>query len=98
MMHAKILGTSDPDEKRNPLGEALAQRVEQLSPADRDYFGRRALQESKAARASSCPEARLAHEKLAEAYRLLCPLDGGHANPHLASELALFQFNPRPAD
>ena len=90
MMHADIV------EARGP--ESLGECVRQLSQADRDYFRRRAAQEAEAARAASCCEARLAHEALASAYRLLCSSRKAAADPHLASELSMFQFKPSPAD
>jgi hypothetical protein len=70
----------------------------QLSAADRDYFRHRAAEEAEAANAASCGEARMAHEGLASAYRLLCSSRQGRAAPHLAPELAMFQFNGMSAD
>jgi hypothetical protein len=64
--------TEDPGPVWTGSGEKLAQRMEQLCSIDLDYFRRRATQEAEAARAVSCCEARLAHEEMAEAYRLLC--------------------------
>lgn len=87
MMHANIVETRRPE----PLGEC----VRLLSQADRDYFRRRADEEAEAAIAASCCEARLAHEVLASAYRLLCSSRKGAADPHL-SPVSMFQFNPGP--
>lgn len=78
--------------------ESLGECVAQLSEADRDYYRRRAAQETEAASESSCCEARMAHEELAAAYRLLCSTGQCQADPHLASELTMFQFNPKPTD
>lgn len=39
---------------------------------DYDYFKGRAREEDKAARLAACIEARICHEKLAEAYRRRC--------------------------
>jgi hypothetical protein len=95
-MHAKILEA--PEQIRAQSGERVVECVKRLSSADRDYYRRRALQEDEAAtRAASC-EARLAHSELAAAYRQLCRSDGAQLDPCLASELAMFRFNPRPAD
>lgn len=90
MVHADIV------EARGP--ESLGECVRQLCKADRDYYQRRAAQEAEAARASSCCEARMAHEEMAAAYRLLCSAGQGRDEPKLASDLILFQFNPKPAD
>jgi hypothetical protein len=73
-------------------------RVRPQSATERDYYCHRAAEEAKAANAASCGEARIAHEKLAAAYRLLCSSRQGWADPHLASEPAMFQFNPHPRD
>ena len=90
MVHAEIV------EARGP--EALRQCASELSQADRDYYRRRAAQEAEAARASSCCEARIAHQQLATTYRLLCAVREGPDEPQLASELAMFRFNPKPMD
>lgn len=89
MVHAVIV------EARGP--ESLGDCVGQFSEADREYYRCRAAQEAEAARASSCCEARMAHEELAAAYRLLSSGRQGGANSQLASDLAMFQFNPKPA-
>jgi len=87
-MHANIVETRGP--------ESLGGCAILLSRADRDYFRGRAAQEAEAAIVASCCEARLAHEELASAYRLLCSSRKGAADRHLAPELSMFQFNPRP--
>lgn len=96
MMHAKII--ENPDQGRSQSNSKLSKCVKQLSSADRDYFRRRATQESEAAASASCCEARLAHEELAAGYLQLCRSNGAPADPHLASELVMFRFNPRPTD
>lgn len=96
MMHAKILETPEPDRARS--NEQFAECVKQLSSADRDFYRRRAVQEDEASARAVCCEARLAHEELAAAYRQLCRSNGASADPHRASELAMFRFNPRPVD
>ena len=90
MGHADIVETG----RHESLGEC----ARRLTEADRDYFRRRAAQEAEAAYAASCCEARLAHEELASAYRLLCSSRKAAADPHLASELSMFQFSASPAD
>lgn len=89
-MHANIVETLRP--------EAPGERAKLLSQADRDYFRRRADEEAEAAEAASCCEARLAHEELASAYRMLCSSRKAAGDPHLPSELSIFQFKPRSAD
>ena len=96
MMHAKILETPDPS--RAQSNDELAEYVKRLSSTDRDFYRRRAVQEDEAAARASCCEARLAHEELAAAYRQLCRSKGVPVDPHLASELAMFRFNRKPAD
>lgn len=96
MMHAKIFEM--PGECRTGSDEKLAECVKHLSSADKAYFRRRAVQEKDAAASASCSEARCAHEELAAAYLQLCRSNGEPADPHLASELVMFRFNPRPAD
>jgi hypothetical protein len=90
MMHANIVETRGT--------ETLGECVRQLSQGDRDYFRRRAAEEAEAANAASCCEARMAHEELASAYRLLCSSRKAAADPHLTFELRMFQFNASPAD
>jgi hypothetical protein len=95
-MQAKILET--PEQSRAQSAKQLAECVKRLSSADRDYYRRRAVQEDEAATRAGCCEARLAHAELAAAYRQLCRSEGAQLDPRLASELAMFRFNPRPAD
>lgn len=97
MMHADIVQTTTPDPPPARPEETLAWCTRGLTAADRNYFRRRAAQEAEASRASGCDEAKLAHEELATAYRLLCTPRKAPAQPHLASELAMFRFNPKPA-
>ena len=89
-MHANIVETRRPG--------APGESAEPQSQADRDYFRHRADEEAKAADAASCCEARIAHEELACAYRQLCTSRNGAADPHLASELSIFQFNLKPGE
>ena len=98
MMHAKIIETPTPEEIQAQADQAFAQCLEQLSSTDRAYYRRRAEQELEAVRSASCCEARIAHEELARAYRLLCSSSKARRDAHLASEMAMFQFNARPAD
>ena len=98
MMHAMILETPAPDERKGQSEKAFSQCLARLTPADRDYYRRRLAQEHDAARAASCCEARMAHEELARAYRLLSSANDKCDETHLASEPAMFQFNPKPAD
>jgi hypothetical protein len=69
-----------------------------MGSADVEYYRRRAAQEAEAARVAECCEARLVHEQMEEAYRLLCRSRSGDDNPHLASELSTFLFNPKSTD
>lgn len=96
MIHAKLI--EDPGSSPTGSNDAIEQSVMRLSPVDRDYYHRRAVQEAEAARRASCREARLAHEEMAQAYRLLCQPDKGNADSHLVSELSECLFNPRPTD
>ena len=96
MMHAKVIET--PEQGREPSNNELAECLKQLTSVDRDYYRLRVAQEDEAARRASCDEARLAHEELAAAYRQLCQSDGAPVDPHLASELVMFRFNPKPTD
>jgi hypothetical protein len=82
MMHANIV--------KLPVPELPDQCVRQLTAADRDYFRRRAAQEADAANLSSCTEAKMAHEELEAAYRLLCSTRRDLADPRPTSELAIF--------
>ena len=84
MNHANTIEGPGPDPARSD--ETLDRSTKQLSSTEKDYLHRRAAQEAEAAQAASCTEARLAHEELAEAYRLLCRSDKNSAEPHLASE------------
>jgi hypothetical protein len=88
MVHANIVETRRP--------EVLGECARLLSQADKDYFRRRADEEAEAADAAYCCEARMAHEELASAYRLLCSTRNGAADRHLAPELNIFQFRPEP--
>lgn len=96
MIHVNIV--DDPGPCQAASNEMLERCTKRLSSAERDYFHRRAAQEAEAAQAASCTEARLAHEEMAEAYRLLCRSHKSSADPHLASELSAFLFNARPTD
>lgn len=96
MMHANIIET--PEQRLVQSSDQLAQCVKKLNPVDREYFHRRAIEEDDAAVKASCDEARLAHQELAAAYRQLSRTDGECVDPHLASELVMFRFNPKPAD
>lgn len=96
MMHAKILEI--PDERPTQSDGDLAGCLKQLSAADRNYYRRRAIQEDEAAARAPCSEARLAHKDLAAAYWQLCRSKSDSANPHFASELAMFRFNSLPTD
>lgn len=96
MIHANVI--RDPGPCQVGSNETLEQCTKRLSSAERDYFHRRAAQETEAAQAASCTEARLAHEAMAEAYWLLCRSHEGSADPHLASDLSMFLFNSRPTD
>lgn len=96
MIHANIIEALGPDPARSD--ETLERCTKRLSSTDMDYFHRRAAQEAEAAQAASCSEARLAHEEMAEAYRLLCRSQKSSSDPHLASELSALLFNSRPAD
>ena len=96
MIHAKII--DDPGPEQAGPDETLERCTKLLSSTERDYYHRRAAQEAGAAQAASCTEARLAHEEMAEAYRLLCRSHKSSADRHLASELSTFLFNPKPTD
>lgn len=93
MVHAKIVET-----RRGPPKQEFAPCAKQLCSADRNYYRQRANEEAEAARSASCTESRLSHEGLAQAYRLLCSANDKGSDAHLASELAMFQFNPKAAD
>lgn len=43
-----------------------------MTTTDNEYFARRARQEDRAARQATCIEARICHQKLADAYRSRC--------------------------
>lgn len=86
MIHANIIEVLGPEPARSD--SSRERRTKHLSSTDRHYFHRRAGQEAEAARAASCSEARLAHEEMAQAYRLLCQSHKSSADPHLASEIA----------
>ena len=62
-----------------------------MDAKDRAYFLRRVLQEERAARSATCPEARDRHEELAAAYRLRCRLSAEEPPSHevLNQELLL---------
>jgi len=96
MIHANIIEALGPDPVRSD--ETLERCTNRLSSTDMDYFHRRAAQEAEAAHAASCSEARLAHEEMAEAYRLLCRSQKSGSDPHLASELSALLFHSRLAD
>lgn len=96
MIHANII--EEPGPSQAGSDETLERCTMRLSSAERAYFHRRAGQEAEAAQAASCTEARLSHEEMAEAYRLLCRSHKSSADPHLASELSAFLFNARPTD
>jgi hypothetical protein len=98
MIHAIIVDEPRPDPSRVRPADTLAECVQHLSAADREYFQSRAVQESEAARDASCSEARVAHEELAKAYGQLCSSIEGRADQHLASDLAMFRFNSKPVD
>lgn len=95
MIHAKLVEESGPDRARSD--ETLEQCTRRLSSRERDYFRRRADQEVEAARLASCCEARLAHEELAEAYRLLCRSHNCQDDPHIASALSTFPERAFPS-
>lgn len=71
MTHAVIVDAPSSHQHRNQSGEVFLLRVERSS-GDQEYFRNRASQEAEAARSAGCSEARIAHEKLASAYRKLC--------------------------
>lgn len=94
MMHAKNIET--PEQSGPTSNDQFAECVKKLSSTDRDFYRRRAAQEDEAAASASCSEARLAHEELAAAYRQLCHSKGAPIDTHLASEMLMFRFNPKP--
>ena len=96
MMHAKII--EEPGPSRTEPTQRLIGRINGLSRADRDYYRLRATQEADAAHRASCIEARLAHQEMAEAYRLLCGSGKCQDDPHLAEELSVFLFDGKRAD
>jgi len=89
MMHANTIEHPRP---RREAAQSHTRYVKPLSSADRDYFRWRAIQEAEAARLASCCEARLAHEEMAEAYRLLCGLRKSQEGSHPTSGVAQFPF------
>lgn len=95
MMHAKIIEDTGKLGKQEPSQEPT-RRLERLSSDDREYYHRRSNQEAEAARIASCCEARLAHEELAEAYRLLCGSGKCQDAPQLSAMLPTFLFKPHP--
>lgn len=98
MMHANILETRAHDQDQVKSEKAFSHCVKRLNSADRDYFRRRAEEETEATRKAACCESRLAHEELARAYRLLCSSNDAYGEDHLTSELAMYQSNPKQAD
>jgi hypothetical protein len=96
VIHAKIFEV--PDREDPNCEDTLTQCVTRMSSADVDYYRRRADQEAEAARLAQCCEARLAHEQMAEAYRLLCRFRSTQDDPHLASELSTLLFKPQSTD
>ena len=68
----------------------------QSSPGDREYFRLRAAEEMEAAQIARCREARIAHEKLAAAYRQLCAPLGSQAGSGPASDVPSFELDADP--
>jgi len=98
MMHAITFEVPIPDPRQVRSIEEAARCGKQLSSTGQDYFRRRIAQEVEAARNASSCEARIAHEKLAAAYRHLWSPNKVQADSDLASGSPMFRFNPSPAD
>lgn len=90
MIHAKMHET--PDRVRTCSDGAFLHRQKQLSSAELDYYRRRAVEEIEAARNASCREARMAHEELAAAYRMLCTSHETKRDLRFASDPKMFRF------
>ena len=98
MMNAIIFETPIPDPRQVRSIDESTRCGKQLRSTDEDYFRRRAVQEVEAARDATCCEARIAHEKLAAAYRHLWSSNMVQADSDLASGSPMFRFNPRSVD
>lgn len=96
MVETHGVQTSDPVQVER--GDRLVQHVVRLNRAERAYFRRRAVEEADAGKAAACPEARLAHEQMAAAYRKLSIAGIKEADQRLGGELPPFLLNPKAAN